>query len=352
MARCALHRRSVLPIPLGPVALFRSPTNFYRRMHMLMQRHEPLATSCSRGWRLGTIAACVTVLAIAAGVAGLQPARAQDAPARAVNEEDRTSATRRDADRDAQKLRAQLAETEKALQDAVRRLAELQKESAVQRDQQTQREVALKAHLENLMQDSAKRNDTEALTRQKQMLDQAAASLEATKLDESVARQLLEKIATARTREPATAQAPAAANTPRRDTRPATSAADPARAAGAASAPALSLGAGQLDLIALAVNYVDATGSARTARARLEHAAKLTPNNISAQEIDERKAAAETAQRKAELLRGVIEIALAGAEAEYKDVASLVERGLVSRSKLSDAEAKLQILKLILNSGR
>src|SRR5207244_1766325 len=59
--------------------LFGSTTNFYRRMHMLMHRREPLPTRCSLPWRLGTSAACAVALAAAVSLGGVRAARAQSA---------------------------------------------------------------------------------------------------------------------------------------------------------------------------------------------------------------------------------------------------------------------------------
>jgi multidrug resistance efflux pump len=115
----------------------------------------------------------------------------------------------------------------------------------------------------------------------------------------------------------------------------------------------MSLATGQLDLINLAISYIDATGNARTARANYERTAKLAGNNNATQtELELHKFALETAERKAQLLRGVTEIALSGAQSDFRYAQELVDQGVAPRSQLSEAKAKLQILELILKSGQ
>lgn len=293
LARSAIEHRTALAGPFGQIALFRSPTNFYRRMHMLMQRREPLATSCPRAWRFATVAAFSAAVAIAAGVAGLEPARAQDAPSAGARTDESS------------KLKAELDATQKALQDTMKRLELLQQESAVSKDEQKLREVSIKQRMEQLLLESTKRADAEK---------RAAANGRPT--------------------------ASAAANTTG-ETRP---------AAGAVSS--FGAGSGQLDLINLALGYIDAIGDAQTARARLDRMLQVTPNNRTNLELKEAEIAAQTAERKVKLLQGVIEIALVGAKSELENASRMSDAGLVSRSVISEAEAKYRILELILKSGQ
>jgi hypothetical protein len=106
------------------------------------------------------------------------------------------------------------------------------------------------------------------------------------------------------------------------------------------------LSAGSLDLVALATSYADAVGSVRVAKFRVKAAAE---KDQGAEEQIQR-ASLETAEHKANLLRSIAEIALAGAEAEYKQSRQLVDQGFMSTSKLAEAEAKLKILHVILQS--
>lgn len=65
---------------LAGVGMFQSPTPFYRRMKMLIERDKPLAQQCTRTARVAFAATFVLGLAIFTGLAGVQSARAQ-APA-------------------------------------------------------------------------------------------------------------------------------------------------------------------------------------------------------------------------------------------------------------------------------
>lgn len=63
------------------VGLFRAfffHSDFYRRMHMLIQRNESLPTRCSPLWRVACAAACAATLLVSSAVLGVRPARADD----------------------------------------------------------------------------------------------------------------------------------------------------------------------------------------------------------------------------------------------------------------------------------
>lgn len=63
--------------PLTAVGIFRSPSHFYRRIHMLMQRNTRLHSRCSWPWKLTTSAACGAVLAAACATLGVGQVKAQ-----------------------------------------------------------------------------------------------------------------------------------------------------------------------------------------------------------------------------------------------------------------------------------
>ena len=377
MARSTLARPAALGGPLGSVALFRSPTNFYRRMHMLMQRTELLATSCSRGWKVGAATAAAAVLLIAAGVAGLEPARAQDRPSEAVPGE--AEVRQRDADA----LKVELDAARKALDVATQRLQQLQQEAEAAKATQQLREVELKARLDQLAAEKAAHSDAQG--RGQRLDEQVARKLLAEGLkrsettDDEFARRLYLDVVgvppepealnrfrndntpdkRARLLEELLRKDPARANAWKQWAQSRNNAAAESTAARSASADGGraggstgGLGHGQLDLVTLALSYIDATGDLQTARARLERIAKLPDDRRSDLGVEEGKVAVVTAERKVRLLRGVIEIALTGAKSEYDQARQLADRGLVSRSEVSDAEAKLQILELILKSGQ
>ena len=405
LARSTLGRGPTATGSWTSLGLFHSPSHFYRRMHMLIERNEPLATSCSRPWRAGTAAAFALGLVVAAGLIGHQPARAQvagngdtaDTPPGARNE-------RSTADRDVDALNVRLAETERALKDAMKRLEAAQINSDVAKQQHEKRELEIKAHLDKLLADAElhKRQpghnnrpsaggDADASNQAtfddylKRRLDETKlppggmsddefarrvylditgnvpdrAALNAFKADTSAEKRarLVQELVRRHPQGGAdwnrrlgglgTAEsAPAAGNVPSANRAPAR---DPLAQT---VAPPTKLDAGQIDLVTLAVNYIDATGYARTSRARLDAASRLAPNSVSELDMAELKAAADTAERKVKLLRGLIEIALAAAKSEYEYSAKLSEKGFVSQSLMGEAKQKLQILELILSSGQ
>jgi beta-lactamase regulating signal transducer with metallopeptidase domain len=317
MARSSLRPGAWAAGPVGQVALFRSSTNFYRRMHMLMQRQESLATACSPAWRLGTFATFALAMAIGAGALGRQPARAQESPDKP-----------KPADaQDVDKLKQQLLDARKELDLTMKRLQSLQAEAKSAQDQQAQREVALRQHLEQL---SLEQNELQALKARADR-DRVENNL---RLNEKSAQDPLAK---------------------RNGNTPNVLGDIPARrdAGNNALAYALGSGSGQLDLVALALSYVDAAGEVRASRARLERTVKLAQNkNATATEVDLDKAALESADRKVQLLRGIVEIVLKGSMDELRRTEELVTQGAVSNAQVSEVRTKVQILELILKSGQ
>jgi beta-lactamase regulating signal transducer with metallopeptidase domain len=356
VARDARRGRVAFAGPLGSVALFRSPTNFYRRMHMLMQRRETLATSCSRRWRLTMLAVFTAAVALATGVAGRAPARAQEAPS--TNAEARRQKVQSEVDT----LKARLADTQVALNDALDRL------QAVQR----QREVDVKLRADRADAERQRRSEAEAravdgyLT---QKLREQPATRPNGDSDEEFARRMhFDIVGTPPSADsinrfksdsdPEKRQRLAMdlirqrlARAPATDT-PAANNLAPAKDVPATGRGDAHVSAGQIDLVTLALSYIDAIGDAETAKARLERMAGLPANQRTDLELQEYKVVAQTAERKLRLLKGVVEIALTGARSEYKQVKELADQGVAPRSQASEAEAKLQILELILKSGQ
>ncbi len=75
----ARARSGYRPAPLAAIGIFRSPSHFYRRMHMLMQRNIRLENRCSLVWKLISGAACAGVLFAASATLGVR-AQAQESP--------------------------------------------------------------------------------------------------------------------------------------------------------------------------------------------------------------------------------------------------------------------------------
>ena len=337
MARSAMGPRGAAGAP-GPVALFGSPTHFYRRMHMLIRRRENLPTSCSRGWRLVVTMAFTVVLGVATGLGGLEPARAQDRPETAAADLAREGV---DAGREARQraeevavLRAQLQSAHQALQEATLRLDELKAQSQSAQDQ-------LARQLE----------ETKIVKERQLVAEQRAREVAVRDAREAQAHdaQMRELVAAQRHPESASAAVP---DTRRVDGAVARNLQDDLRTGGNAGLTAAPAAAG-LDLVTLAVAYVDAAGDVRTARARLERTAKLAgSNDVSPLQLDLDKATLDTAQRKAELLRMLVDIARAAASAEHEQVRKLVDERLLPQSRLAETEARLKILELIAKSGQ
>lgn len=78
LAKCT--GKSSLPL-VGVTGLFSSPSQFYRRMHMLLAREKPLSTRTSLPWRLASLSALAGAVALAASLAGVRPAIGQAPPA-------------------------------------------------------------------------------------------------------------------------------------------------------------------------------------------------------------------------------------------------------------------------------
>ncbi len=74
LARCT--STSSLPL-IGVTGLFSSPSQFYRRMQMLLAREKPLSTRTSLPWRLASLSALAGSVALAASLAGVRPAAGQ-----------------------------------------------------------------------------------------------------------------------------------------------------------------------------------------------------------------------------------------------------------------------------------
>ena len=402
------HRPSHHSSPAGHLAavglfLFGSTTNFYRRMHMLLHRREALATRCSPAWRLGTFTGAALVLAAAASLGGVRAARAQSAsdeksadtrPVRAVTAVVRgadtapspfdlsmklkdvmqrivelngqvRAAAEADKASEEQTYRAQLKEVEaqrELIEQELRKLnAEVEdrssddsrrakeKEEAVVREVRRRR-AETSASPDEL--DATKKQLAEMTKRVKDQQDKAMAAQRdmAARIDELRKReaQLVEAEAVAKAeKDRLKALAEREPSRGRRGVRnlgelPPADGADAGSALGGGKLPA-----GSLDLVALATSYADAVGNLRIAEARLEAVAE----HGSGAEQRVEKTSLAAAERKARLLRSIAEIAVSGAEAEYKQARQMTDNGLLPQSKLAEAESKLKILHLILQSG-
>jgi beta-lactamase regulating signal transducer with metallopeptidase domain len=69
LARARRGHRRLLPATIG---IFRSPSHFYRRMHMLMHRTTRLEPRCSTTWKFASGAACAGALLVAIATTGVR----------------------------------------------------------------------------------------------------------------------------------------------------------------------------------------------------------------------------------------------------------------------------------------
>jgi uncharacterized membrane protein YkoI len=108
-----------------------------------------------------------------------------------------------------------------------------------------------------------------------------------------------------------------------------------------------------LDLLNLANSYVDALGHLKLARMTADETAKLSSQKaVSDMEAATAKTILETAELKVRLLHGIAETALRAAEKELELASQRVRAGTAPIEAASEAEGKVTILKLILESGR
>lgn len=77
LAKVTAGRGILLP---GVTGVLSSPSQFYRRMNMLLAREEPLTTRPSAAWRLTSVGAWIIAVGLATSIAGVQPAAGQATP--------------------------------------------------------------------------------------------------------------------------------------------------------------------------------------------------------------------------------------------------------------------------------
>jgi hypothetical protein len=363
----------------------RSATNFYRRMHMLMHRRDPLATRCSPAWRLASLAACAVVLAGAAGVVGVRPARAQESPSdetsRSTPEKlDGEAVEQRKLAAEREQLRASLDSKEAELARARSELEHLLYNAKVAEAQHNRRQLDVRSTQDQLdvlkkqladeqskaadmknRADVGEKQLAQRLAELKQrevQINKATAELQARAADlaKMQAATKFDADALARDKKPNEkllkdhSDAKAAKTWAKKfqDDSGATDSdpfqKDPGRRH---EGGALRLDTGALDLVSLATSYADAVGDVRMAEVRVKVASQS--DRITDRALEE--AGLAKSQQKARLLRSIAEIALAGAEADLQRTEQLSQQKLASQADLAEARAKLQILKVILDAG-
>jgi hypothetical protein len=364
-------------------------------MHMLMHRRdtETLATRCSAAWRLAAGGCCGLALAAAVALAGVRPARAQDGPrpadaahaddlrsaieeARALEQaHDQLNKQAEDAKQVAEvhRLRAvQVKAAAAAKVDALKQQlkadagrsadddekALLDKELAARHEALRKREADIAA-----MQEKLKAADRDLAKRQQALEEQQRKHQGAGQgLKEDLDRRLKETTFDGKKAAAEDGADPhAKVRKAMEKARQAESAKDLAgetddwfaevkgagRAAAAASAGGMKVDAGAIDLVSLATSYADAVGDVRMAEARVAMARESDQAGVARLEA----AGLEKARHKARLLRGIAEVALRGAAEKHERTRQLYDRKLSTQAEVSEAESRVHILKLILDTG-
>jgi beta-lactamase regulating signal transducer with metallopeptidase domain len=292
---------------LNVIGIFESTTDFYRRMHMLLQRQTPLATRCSTPWRCFTAAVAVVLIGCSTLFVGVNSAHAQ-----AATDDRNQEIAALTAQRD--NLAAKLAQMEVQLnqlraQMEVLRAQGLEKEAEAQALSRAERQLARVAESSAAAAGDAVRRRSEL--QRKQAKDQ----WEQLAVDDGAINSL----------------------EPRQGGRNASS-----NARGQSS---------QLDLINLANSYIEASGNRKLRQLQLQRVQKLIENKAASQEELEMAAVEmEMAERKTRLFRGMAEAALRAAEGEYKYAKELIDKGVAPNSAANDAESRMHVLRLILEN--
>lgn len=288
------------PKPLGAfgvTGMFRSETQFYRRLHMLLHRDGQLSSRSSRGWRCLSLLLAGSAIALVTAVVGVEPVSSQD-----------------DAPAEADEAQARLEKERDALNEEIMAL----------------------------------REKVRALNESSRLEGEAA---------------------------PPGKRVPGAEDSPARSPapRPARTAEDSGRGIatpdGVAPAPGLGeskatgdlalsgerqlfSGALGLDLLQLATAYNDALGEVEIARLQYQSAADTAAQKVAPKmEADVARVRLGTAERKLRILRAIAMAARKSAEANLEAKMKLHDRGYVGRDQIVEAEARLEILLLILDSS-
>ncbi|MGI8982081.1 MAG: M56 family metallopeptidase [Pirellulaceae bacterium] len=346
LARCT--GQSAIPL-VGVTGLFSSPSQFYRRMHMLLAREKPLSTKTSLPWRLASLSALAGSVALAASLAGVRPVAGQTAP-RAVEppalvpddvlppaSAPPAVATPPGASNTPVPLTPPLPTLPGATPPAVARpiwVPRITLPTVVEVPLSAE-EAALLAEIKQLQAKlrglEAKRNTTKQQAAVKTITilrdnGDGSSSTEVWTTDEKgqpakmISNSLHRtRVLDAATGNPIAENRTSAVTPPRRTYVPSLGPGQNGVIPGEpiAREPNLHKDAQQLDLVSLATSYADAVGVLEAAEARVAENARLEgANGISQHELVAAKLALSAAQRKEQLLRKIAEVAREGAQLE------------------------------------
>ena len=340
--------------PVGAIGILQIRSHFYRRMTMLLQRRESLATRCSRRFRAGMILTGVLAVISSACVLGVRPALAQEQPGAGAGAdekgqpsvEDRLRARRRAAELEAgrgggaeadprarQSVDVTAGAPDERRRDAEQALGEL---SAAQvgmidptmRQMLAEHEDALQ-ELARLRAAGAPADD--AKMKQLELVFEAQQK----RIDDYLKKWREAQLQTRGAGVPARRPGAAPGGDPR---------------AGAMQVTYPAVGGVQLDLVNLGNSMVDASGALRLAKVRYQRLANMA-NAVSQLEKDEAESNLITAEKRLKLLRGIAKVALSGASEELNRMQKLYQTGMANGQSLAEMSAKVQMLELILQSA-
>jgi hypothetical protein len=292
---------------VGGIGMFRRRSAFYRRMRMLLQRSEPLATGCSKTWRGMVGLAGLAIVAGAVAVVGVRPARAQDAGPTPP-----TAAQPRDEPRPAQRP------------------------------------------------PEAGKPADETPPEAREELEARLAKAEA---DAKAYRERLRKLGP---RPAPGGTTPSPAPTAFRGN-PGYSDPNAFRGreagGGGASTPdgggpaaGMAMGGGvggvQLDLVNLANSLVDASGALKQAKITMGSRETLRKSGAYNElDVAEARARLETAQKRVDLLRSIAQVAMESARLNYARLKQLNSMGMVDNQAFDEAGSKLKMLEVIVKGA-
>ena len=305
---------------LGVTGMFESPTQFYRRMQMLIQREQSLATRCSKLWRMVSLTAGVTAVCVATSFLGVQSARAQ--PASGANA---AAVLKLLKQRDA--LQSDLSKAQEQLATLQQQLAELQKRLSEHRAQASWGKVYVGSR-------AVRVPDAPSAT---------CGPARRKKYGAQIARR------------GRTGQTPATTPKPGKSKDVAVIRYGAAVRKGALGnrreSPILNqplVAGSQPDLVALANAYVDAISAKNLARVKLERFAKLEEKRaISKKEVELAEFEYEAADMKYGILRQIAEVWVQASKTELESLQQAYKAGEIIQSRVIQAIAKYNILKAI-----
>lgn len=352
--------------PIGSIGMFQFRSLFCRRIHMLLERRQPLATRCSTPCRLVMTGIVIAVVMVSASLIGVRPASAQPSPpdpaAKEKSREDQAAKDRTAVQ--VQKDIDQLVERMKVIEErlALLKTAQAQMngekgmdlaiEAAIRArdpvlviDELTEAQISvidqnlrkMLAERTAMLSEIASQQATGVLPENARLLKlQAALADEQKKIDSYVLewRDLQKKMA-----------AKGQSAIPRNHA--------PEPKAPPATVETARVGGVQLDLVQLGNSLVDASGAMQLAKGTANRIEKLREEGaFDHVELERARVNLATAEKRLNLLLGIADIALQGAVADLDRTTKLHEKGFVSDQTVSDSKSKVQMLEVIIGAAK